>query len=256
MGGGGPPEPARIPDEPTLWAEQPVGVNDRDITDLSVALRTGARVNGHAEFAGNAAPPAPDRLRSLMLQFLPANGRDTSLNLAVTLSRGVFTSDGQFSTYQLPPGRYAIRVGALPGWNLAGAFLKGADVTDGLEVGAEDVANLVLAFTDKSTELSGSVSTGRAPDLGASVIVFPASPDAWTGGGPQPRRLRAARVGSDGVYHLSGLAAGEYLVAALTTERPNWQDAKFLATLAPQATRVSLALGDKKIQDLVSLEIK
>jgi hypothetical protein len=56
---------------------------------------------------------------------------------------------------------------------------------------------------------------------------------------------------STGGYQLRNLPAGEYLVIAVDLSRVNaWMDPKFLAAAAPLATRLSIAWGDKKAQDL------
>ena len=50
---------------------------------------------------------------------------------------------------------------------------------------------------------------------------------------------------------MPNLPAGEYLLVALTDVMPNeWNDPKFLDSLAPAALKITLAEGEKKVQDL------
>jgi hypothetical protein len=255
--GGGPAEPPPIPQAPTLWVQQSLSVADHDITDLSLALRSGARVTGRLEFVGTADPPAADRLRQGSIQIDPADGRETSLNQGVTLARGAVDASGQFKTYEEPPGRYLIRGGSFPGWTFAGAFVADKPVGDaGLEIGGEDVTGVVLRFTDQPSDLSGTVRDRNGPDGAAAILVFPASSSAWINTGRSPLRLRLIRAGTSGAYRATGLPAGDYLLIAVKNERADWQEAKYLASIASLATRITLGNGDHKVQDLQTQEIK
>ena len=50
----------KLPHGPTLWAEVPVTVTDRDVA-VTVNLRAGSRVHGRVEFDGRLPPPSPER---------------------------------------------------------------------------------------------------------------------------------------------------------------------------------------------------
>jgi hypothetical protein len=209
------------------------------------------------EFTGSAPPPTADRLRTASVQIDTADGRESSLNQAVTLARGVVDANGGFKTYEEPPGRYTIRPTSFPGWTFIGAYLNDQPVGDGgLTIGGDDVAGVVLRYTDQPSDLVGTARDGHGPDAMATILVFPASPSAWQNTGRTPVRLRSIRADQSGAYRIAGLPPGDYCVVAVRNERPNWQDTKYLATLAPLASRVSLANGDHKTQDLQTQENK
>jgi hypothetical protein len=262
MSSTGPSVPPPIPDGPTLWASTSVSVEEHDITGVNVMLATGARVGGHVEFEGATDKPAPDRLRLGTVTIDPADGRTGSFNAfsisQFTLSRAVIDARGQLSSYELPPGRYVVRAnGPWQGWWFKGAFEDGRDVSDSpFEIGGKDVPDLVVVFTDKPTELSGATRNSKGVDPTATVLVFPEQASLWRDHGPTPRRLKTARVGSDGKYKLTALPAGDYLVVAVSTVVPDWMDVTSLQKLSALATRVTIADGEKKSLDLETKEVR
>jgi hypothetical protein len=255
--------PPPVTDEPTLWALVPISVTGPDVTGVDVALRPGVRLSGRVQFNGSRPQPTAAQLAEMNVAVQAAGGRQQA---ALTINGGAFYStrgsvdaNGQFKTYQFPPGRFVVRVTATPpGWMFAGATFRGRDIADApLEVGGDDLTDIVLLMTDKSTELSGSVRTSQGPDAVATVLVFPADPAGWLDYGPTARRLKLARPSNDGTYRVSGLPAGDYLVTAIHSAVPStWTDPDFLQRAAAGATRVTIADGDKKIQDVRSTEVR
>jgi hypothetical protein len=258
MSGAGPSAPAPIGNDPTFWAATPVTVGDRDLSGVVVTLQTGTRITGQLQFDGTAARPPADRLVLVSVQVDRADAAQASFN-QFSLVRGVVDSSGQFRTHQLPAGRYVLRAtGALPGWTFKSATLGGRDLTDTpFELTGEDMAGVVVNFTDRVTELSGATRDAKGPDSTATVFVFPGDPRQWTDHGPSPRRFRTVRVGSDGSYRIPNLPAGEYLVAALRTgATSDWIDPRFLQKVAPLATRITLIDGEKKGLDVEVREVR
>lgn len=257
-GGGGASAPLPIPPEPTMWASQAVSVNDTDVAGVVVAMRTGARLSGTLKFEGAAEPPAADRLPQISVQVDPADGRQSSFN-QFTLARGVVDSTGEFHTYQLPPGRYLVRAqGAVPGWTFKTATLGGRDVTDApFDLGSEDVANIVVTFTDRPTELSGTARDAKGPDATATILVFPTTQALWSDHGTSPRRFRTSRASSTGAYRIASLPAGDYwIVAVRSAASSEWLDPKYLQKLTAIATRVTIADGEKRSLDVETKEVR
>jgi hypothetical protein len=246
-GGGAPPPPPR----PalggfTLWSTQTIDVGERDLSDLSITLQSGFRIGGRAEFVGAAEPPTADALRRMSATFDPADAKPL---VSATIGRGQFDYDGYLSSYQLPPGRYYVRISGAPaGWTLKSATLNGRDLSNVPILIDRDVSNLVVTFTDAPSTLSGQVhSAAGPPDTTATVLVFPAESAAWINYGSFPRRLREIRVGRDGHYRTVGLPPGDYLVVAVADEAAaNWQDPAVLKALAREATSVTLADGESR----------
>jgi hypothetical protein len=244
-----------IPDVPTYWGMMPVSVGTRDVEGLALTLRSGARIAGAVEFDGASEKPTVDRLRQVQISIEPSDGRSIgSLSSLVQLRQGQLDAQGRISTYQLPAGKYVIRPQTLPGWTFEGAYLEGRDVSHfPLELGADDMAGVVLKFTDRPPELSGTVrSENGAGDPTALVLIFPRDERGWTDYGASPRRLRSVSPDTNGAYRVTGLPTGEYLVAAVNEEALQpWQDPAVLQKLAGLATSVTIGPGEKKSQDLV-----
>jgi hypothetical protein len=260
VGGGGsrgapPPATARAPVNAaplpvlggsTLSATQTISVGATDVSDLAITVRAGFRISGQAEFVGAAAQPAPDVVRRMTATFDPADARPL---VSATIGRGQFDDRGQLSSYQLPPGRYYLRINnAPPGWTLKIATVNGRDISN-LPVTLErDVTGVAIAFTDRPSSLGGQVQNASgAPDPAATVLIFPADSGGWSDTGGFPRRLRAVRVDRDGRYRTEGLPAGDYLVVAVADESSmNWQDPDVLRALARAATTIALGDGESR----------
>ena len=151
----------------------------------------------------------------------------------------------------VPPGRYFVRVADAPqGWTFRGATLGGRDVTDAPFEIDGDLTGVMLTFTDRQTQLSGTVTSETGPPDAATVIAFPTDSSAWVGYGSASRRLRTARVDKTGNYSITNLPAGEYFVVAVPERMAaDWQNPKFLEGLTADATRVRLPEGDKRIAE-------
>jgi hypothetical protein len=107
----------------------------------------------------------------------------------------------------------------------------------------------VVTFSKNQTELTGAMTdpTGKpAPDY--TLILFPSDSRFWT---PQSRRIQTARPSSDGRYAFRSLPAGDYrLIAVEDVEPGQWFDPAFLKELLGASLAVSLAPGEKRVQDI------
>jgi len=106
-----------------------------------------------------------------------------------------------------------------------------------------------LTLANQTQELSGTLTDSQnMPATEFTVIVFSTDTRFWT---PQSRRIVSSRPGTDGRFIVRNLPAGDYFVAAVTDVEPGeWFDPKFLEQLRAASARVTLAPGDKKVQDL------
>ena len=261
MSGGGLAPTPPIPDEPTYWALTPVTVGASDVSGIAVALRPGGRVTGRVEFVGTTPKPAGPRLEQISVSLESADGRTAGTFFGLTpVMRGRIDADGSFKTYQLPGGRYVIRAQTPPaGWTFKSAMFDGRDLADvPFEISGSDLDGVVMTFTDRPTELSGTVrnAPGAADDT-AAVLVFPVDRTRWSDTGPNPRRLASVRAGVTGAYTFPRLPAGDYHVVALAEEATaNWQETSRLEALARVSTRITLVDGEKKQQDLVTVVVR
>jgi hypothetical protein len=249
--GGGPPPP--LPVDPTLWAEVPISLGTRPLAALAIPLREGLKVSGTVTFQGSATQPTPEARGGINLSLEPADGRSADLAVA---GSGRVDPNGTFTTIGMPAGKYILRVSGAPqGWTLRSATFGGRDITEtAVELRNESAAGVVLAFTDRPSEMKGHVRTGSGnPDPTASVIVFPVEQAGWVDTGSQPRRIKTSRTGKDGSFTIGPLPPGEYYVVAIEDSAPrNWQDPAYLDAITRFATTVRIGEGDSRVVTLTS----
>ena len=258
-GGGVTRPPERISDEPTLWASMPLAVGNSDISGISVTLRTGARVSGRVQFDGSTKPPAADRLETMTVMIESSDGRTTGAVTSLQARTARVDTEGRLNSYQLPPGSYILRAIPPTGWTFASAMRDGRDVSvEPLDVSDADVTDVVIRFTDRPSELAGTVSTdAAATNDELTVVVFPVDARGWTNYGPTPRRLPSTNQDGSGPFVFTGLPDGEYYVAAIRQDAVReWRDPAFLKKLAPLATRVKVAEGQKATAALRVVDVR
>lgn len=253
------------PGSPTLWAETVIGVDGRDITDVVLRLQPGMTVTGKIVYDGTAAPPA-DITQTRFGLTPPPTGTSAMELITSSMFGGTMAkvaTDGTFVVDGMTPGKYrasvaapmtapaAPTVSAIGPWTLKSAMANGRDIADvPLEIRPnEDVSGLVVTFTDRPTELAGSViDAANRPVTGFPILVFSTDRTYWTIGS---RRIQQAQPASDGRYLVSGLPPGEYFVCAVTSFTPNQlYDPAFLESMVPGAFKITLGDGEKKRQDL------
>lgn len=237
------------------YARTGVEVIGGDIVGVQLTLRPAMTFSGRLAFEG--ATPAPS-----------VSGRRIPLR---TLTPGpaavppqVTSTDqtGAFNVTDVAPGRYLLG-GPLPfgptsgtmTWSLQSVIVDGRDVTD-LPIEITDVApkDVAVTYGDRFQELSGRLqSQSGAAVSDYTMVVFPEDKAYWI---PGSRRIVTTRPGTDGRFFLSGagpmtLPPGRYMLAAVTDiDRDEQFNPAFLAALVPGAVPITLAPGEKKVQDL------
>jgi hypothetical protein len=204
----GPGPAVVLPTDPTLSGQAQVTVASSDLNGVSLVLRTGPRISGRVVFEGTKPQPTPEQIQQTSLSVMPISG---ALVIQMLTAPKRVELDGRFSTVGFPAGRYLISASApsQPGqptpWRMKSAVRAGRDVADeGLDLEAEDITDVVITFTDQTSDISGTVTDVKSqPDSTALVIAFPADSDSWRQGNPNARRIRSARVTTTGTYTLS-----------------------------------------------------
>ena len=257
-----PPPPPPLPKEPTLWANMPITVGADGVAGIEVRLNTGFRVSARFHFGGALPKPPPNIVQTLTMTLQPIDGHPIGYS---TVLRGRTAPDGSVTTYEVPPGKYVVRMTApsaswqaLSGWSYQSSQLDGRDVgATPLDIDA-DIGGLVIVMTDRPSEIAGSVRDERGRvDPTAAVLIFSADAADWSMFGETPRRLRYLRPNVDGVYRMSGLPGGAYLIAAIPdADADGWQNPRVLRELSRLATRVTLADGAKRTLDLVTRPLR
>jgi hypothetical protein len=163
-------------------------------------------------------------------------------------------ADGTFTLTGVAPGPYFLGAStptAPPGWALRSAMVGGIDALDvPFEVRSnQSIDGVVVTFTDRPTELSGSLQAANgtpAPDF--TIVVFAADQRFWT---PHTRRSVVTRPATTGRYTIRNLPPGEYYVAAVTDiAEGDWYDPALLERLMPASTRVTIGEGEHRTLDL------
>ena len=236
-----------------LFGEVPITVGGTDINDVAIVLTEGAKLTGRLVFDGASTPPQAQQLRSISIMLQATNGPNTGAGFGGP-SQSAVDQDGAFKTPNYPAGKYLVNGGnAGQGWIVRSIIADGRDVlNEPIELRDADVTNVVITYTDKIAQVSGTVhaAQGAAIASGSTVFMFPADYRARIANA-DARRFRNATVSKTGAYTFGGLAAGDYLVAALDgDEVPENRDTPFFDTLSRVATHVTIAEGEKKTQDL------
>ncbi len=234
------------------WAEQLIGVNDRDLTSVALFLRRGFRVSGRFVL-DSAADDSGQWANGLSVTLDPASSRYAGAPIPAA---AVDVAAKAFSLSDVMPGRYLIRV-ASGSLSVKSVMYQGRDVAEtSFTLDASDAAGVVITLTDRGTALDGTVS-GAADAGEASVLVFPQDPQSWVDFGNAPVNLRTVDVNTSGTFGVRGLPAGDYLVIALDADTVvDWQNPAFLQSAARMATHVRLADGDQRSIDLKIVSIK
>ena len=161
-------------------------------------LREGLTISGRIEFAGSAERPIQQRLMQIPITAEPADGQQRT---NATLNSRV-EANGTFKITGLLPGRYLIRTNSPPGWTHHSSMAHGMDVADvPLDLTEKDGSGVIVRFTDRLSQLSGTVRGVKDQDDAPAVVVFPADIQLWKNYGFNPRRMRMTRAfPSDGTY--------------------------------------------------------
>jgi hypothetical protein len=247
LGSHGNPPLRELPAGPTLWAEAPVTVVDRDVA-VTLNLRAGARVHGRVEFNGRTPPPSLEVLRDqfggIGLVVERADGTRTDF-------RGALLGDGRFSTIQLEPGRYVFLAWAPAPWRLKSVTHEGRDIRDyPFEIGSADIRDVVITFTDQASTIRGQVRR-ESPDETTRgwVTIFPSDRELWSDYGILPRRIAFVELGRSGIFEVE-VPPGTYLIAATPQSTRGRITPETLAQLAASATTVVVGDGQTAVQDL------
>ena len=250
----------------THWASEEITVAGTDITDLTLILKPTLTITGKVVIEASTLK-APEDMSSVRLAVNSVTTEPTSA--VTTLMQSMFggssvtvASDGTFLAKGLSPGQYRITTqgGVLSAlaptervdpWTLKSVMSGGRDVADtGIEVN-QNVSNVTVTFTDRPSELAGTVfdQAGRVtPEF--PIVVFSTDKTYWLSGS---RRVKQARPASDGTFKVVGLPEGEYFVCAVTAvEQSELADPAFLEQLAASGYKIKIAIraGEKTVQDL------
>jgi hypothetical protein len=241
------PMPTGKPTE-ALWGRTGVSVHGQDVDGLFIDLRPGTSIRGRLLVEGDAGSVDLSRV-SLLLRSLPPWRAEP---LAARIG-----ADGRFVIDAVTPGRYRVMLApTLPSAAPPPLALKSvqvdqreyADLPFDLDPNAP-VGEMTVTLTSLVQHLSGRMldTDGRPrPDL--SLLVFATDSRYWL---PASPRVQLVRPATDGYFDVSGLPAGDYRMIAFGEAEPDDPtDPRFLQPLLPAAIPLTLAPGERKVQDI------
>jgi hypothetical protein len=240
------------------WAAEPITVGNGDLTGVQVALHGGSAISGHLAYDGSGQVPASTAFRSFRVTPRAAPGSVSALAGTPIAPVGV-DGNGQFETPPLVPGSYMLEFAGVPqGWAVKSIAAAGRNLFDApFELEAGDLRDVTITLTDRVSRITGTVRDADGkPATSAYVGVFPVDKALWRRPGMASPRVQTAAAGRDGRYSLTGVPAGEYLIAAIDRSPVSFADPGVLTSLLPSSTRLSIQDGDAKTQDLRVVVIK
>jgi hypothetical protein len=253
-----PPQPpgtyrliARLPDESredTIeYGSLAITLVDSDLDDLVLAMRPTVNLTGRVVF-DTAVPPV---LRGDAFA-IAAQPKDRSVNTQLFLRPATVGADLAFTLRRIA-GELLLRPnsGSVPGWYLKAVMLGDRDITDvPTDFAADDSGRVRVVFTNRASELSGSVTDDKGePAKYCSVVLFSEDRAAWF---VVSSRFRIT-FPQGGRYTLKGLRPGRYYVVALPSERrinEQSMDAATLDALVREATPLVLGEDEPRVVDL------
>lgn len=234
-----------------LWSSVDVEADTLVPATAHMALEPAVQITGRVIFEGTSPLRQDAGAWLIPLTSFPGIGIDLDGNRTFTVTSGEFLIEGVF------PGRYVIQAGGAErssksAYMLKGATLGGRDVLDepiDLRAG-EEIDDVRLTVTERISELSGRVSDAAdKPTRDDLVLVFSADKRHWW---PGSRRTRIVRPDAKGVYRVRPLPPGPYIVTLVTDPISENDLPAKLPGLAGTGTRVTIAEGEQKVQDLRS----
>lgn len=247
-----------------LYGFADVELRGEDVIGVGLGLQPGGTVTGRFGFNGSGATPRPDDLTKMRASLTLEGGTGMVSSNGLAMGTGLISSpistiraDGTFEIRGIGPGRFTLTsslgaaADATTAWKLRSAIAADRDLLDDvLELGpGVDIRNVVVTFSDARTEISGTLQS-PAGELTTDyyIVALPADRALWR---PKSRRILSTRPGTDGRFVFADLPAGEYVIAALSDLDPvDLMDASFLEQVAPAGAKVTVAEGEKKVQDL------
>jgi hypothetical protein len=239
-----------------LWANAELVVAGQDITGVVLELQKGATITGQVVLHSTATTQAVDFTRTIIRLF-PAAPESNMLMFGSGSSPATVDASGRVTISDVFPGSYRLNASfpgptvATPGWVVHSATVEGEDVLDSpLEVaGRAAITGMVVTMTDRLTELSGTVVDDKGkPATGHTLVLYPVDEKYWVF---QGRRIRTTRAGEDGRYSFRVVPPGDYRLATMLDPEPgSWFDKAVLSGLDSSAVRISLAEGEKKVENV------
>jgi hypothetical protein len=220
-----------------------ITVGDADVNDVQLVATPLSTLSGRVVFDSPNNVPKGSTIR------ISAQRPDPMLGVGVPVA-GPVKDDFTFDI-KVAPGHAVIR-GSQPAndWRFKRVTVNGEDVSDtGVDIPPNGaVSNIVVEFTNRLNEVSGTVAVGSAdPAVDAWVVIFAQDPRRWT---PPSRYVVPARPDRDNHFRTRLMAGDYYAIVVGDVEPGEWTDPEYLARVRDRATPFAIADGETKSLDL------
>ncbi|MDP6372845.1 MAG: carboxypeptidase-like regulatory domain-containing protein [Vicinamibacterales bacterium] len=208
-----------------------------DLTDVTMTLRNGAKIDGEVIVDGDAEP---EDFGTLTVRAPTADPSAVGIEPSALVRE-----DGVFSLPSMQDGPRFLRLDGLPSpWMLAEVLYQGRDVTAvplDLTSGAH-LPDVRLIVRPGQRSLTGTLRTDRGGvRTDRTVVVFSVNPSFWA---PYARHVTLAQPDSQGRFEFVGLPEGNYYVAVVEElDRSELFIGGRLRQLAGVATLVDIGPG-------------
>jgi hypothetical protein len=176
------------------------------------------------------------------VQLVPIAGPQSQM---VPGTQAVVKADGTFTINGVLPGRYFLRVP----WTMRSATVAGRDVLElPFEIsGDRNVTGVEITVTDRTTEVSGTLTDAAGNPLGnRPVMIAPSDQQQWF---PGTRRIAIATTGPYGRYTFR-VPPGDYVVGpAADLENGAHYDPQVLGLLMATGSHVAVTEGNSAQRD-------
>jgi hypothetical protein len=199
-----------------------VTISDADVNGVVLQLTGGAQIAGSIKTEdGDLKEWIQGAVQNQQSQNGPAGlpplgGRNVRLaayeGISVSAPSAQFNADGSFVLKGVAAAKYFVTVGGLPqGTYIKSMRLGGQDVTrTPLDLTSGGGA-LDIVLSSKAADIAGAVRNEKGePMQGIPVTLWPKIPDRSNSAGG----IKTANTDQNGGFKISGLAPGEYYVAA------------------------------------------
>jgi hypothetical protein len=219
----------------------PITVGDADVSDVQLVAAPLTTLSGRITFDAAAGRPRASAVS------VTAQRADPMLGVGAPLG-GAVKDDGTFEIKVLS-GRAMLRAPQpSPDWRLKRVTVDGTDVTDSfVDLPPGLLSNVVVEFTNKLSDLSGTVVDAADAAIDAWVVVFPQDPRRWV---PPSRFVAATRPDRDNRFRTRLLAGDYYAIVVDDVEVGEWSDPEYLGRIRERATPFSIGEGETKSVEL------
>ena len=230
---------ARLNAKPNEGAILPLVMTGDDVTGWTIPLTAGGRITGRV------VPPEHARARGTPGD-LRINAIPTGDTLVFGTGFGGPVKDDWTFDWDFLLGNRIIRPSALPaGWYLKAVMRGETDITDTPDRlhGRGSRQRRRDRPDDRDDERCGNGARRRRrrPATDYTVVAFADDNTKWA---PWSRFIKTARPDDAGRFRIDGLPPGRYRIAAVDkVENFQWLDREFLQRLRPDATSLTLQLG-------------